>query len=68
MSLRLCRESRSARALMGRVLRDGRDLGSEYPLVFGEQSAATIVVDEQDGAVRSTCAILPRSSLAANAS
>jgi|688.fasta_scaffold01508_16 GNAT superfamily N-acetyltransferase len=64
MSLRLCRESRSARALMGRVLRDGRDLGSEYPLVFGEQSAATIVVDEQDGAVRSTCAILPRTLIA----
>ncbi|MEY2784724.1 MAG: hypothetical protein RL277_928 [Planctomycetota bacterium] len=64
MSLRVCRESRSARALMGRVLRDGRDLGSEYPLVFGPLSAGTIVIEEQDGAVRSTCAILPRTLVA----
>lgn len=66
MSLRLYRESRSARALMGRVLRDGQDLGNEYPLVFGPQSIASIVVEEQDGAVRSTCAILPRTLIAGN--
>lgn len=64
MSLRVCRESRSARALMGRVLRDGRDLGNEYPLVFGPLSAGIIVIEEQDGAVRSTCAVLPRTMVA----
>jgi GNAT superfamily N-acetyltransferase len=49
---------------MGRVLRDGRDLGSEYPLVFGPLAAGTIVIEELDGAVRSTCAILPRTLVA----
>lgn len=49
---------------MGRVLREGKDLEHEYPLVFGPAALGTLVIEEQDGTACSTCAILPRTLLA----
>ena len=49
-----------ARHLMDRVLRDGRDLAGEYPLVFEERFPGRIVAFEEAGDVRSACAFLVR--------
>lgn len=51
---------RRALALMERVLRGGGEIAPEYPLVFGPEATGEIVALEEDGEVRSTCAILVR--------
>ena len=45
---------------MDRVLRDGGDLASEYPLVFDDRFPGRIVAFEEAGDVRSACAFLVR--------
>ena len=49
-----------ATALMAAVLRGGESVEPEYPLVFGPDGPGRVVVLEEDGEVRSTCAILVR--------
>lgn len=49
-----------ATALMAAVLRNGESVEAEYPLVFGGEAQGRVVVVEEDGEVRSTCAILCR--------
>lgn len=53
-------ENSSAVELMERVLREGAPIREEYPLVFGDEAPGRIVTIEEDGEVRSTCAILVR--------
>ena len=67
MKVKTREECGQASALMASVLRpsalvDGVDASfeSEYPLVFGEDAPGRIVVVEEEGGVRSTCAILAR--------
>ena len=50
----------AALRLMQDVLRDGRPLAAEYPLVFRDDSDGCIEVTEADGEVASTCAWLTR--------
>lgn len=52
----------AALTLMQEVLREGRPLAQEYPLVFGPDDVAsgTIEIIEQGGRIVSTCAWLPR--------
>lgn len=46
---------------MSRVLRGGRSLADEYPLVFGADFGARILtVESEEGELYSTCAALPR--------
>ena len=54
----------AALSLMENVLREGRPLAHEYPLVFGENAAGHIETLESDGEVASTCAWLARTLLA----
>ncbi len=49
-----------ASALMADVLREGAPVDAEYPLVFGSAAPGRIVVVEEEGGVRSTCAVLAR--------
>ncbi len=49
-----------AAALMASLLPAGRRLVDEYPLAFDERFRGEIVTLEEQGAVRSACAILPR--------
>lgn len=50
-----------AEDLMRRVLRGGRELAGEYPLVFGPVASAELVtVESEEGALLSTCAAVPR--------
>lgn len=46
--------------LMAQVLREGRPLAAEYPLVFGDDTNGHIEVLESDGEPASTCAWLER--------
>lgn len=46
--------------LMERVLRDGRSMAAEYPLVFGENAPGHIETVEADGEPAATCAWLAR--------
>lgn len=46
--------------LMSKVLREGRPLAAEYPLVFGSDTEGHIEVLETDGEPASTCAWLAR--------
>jgi len=57
----VCERSAAAEGLMRAVLRDGRDLRPEYPLVFQDGFDGRVVIAHEDeGAVRSTCATLVR--------
>lgn len=49
-----------ALALMESVLRAGRPLAHEYPLVFGDGAPGGVETVEEDGDVRSACARLAR--------
>ena len=52
-----------SRELLERVLRDGAEIASEYPLVFGETSPGRMISigsGEEHGEVHSACAILAR--------
>lgn len=60
--------SDSATHLMEQVLRKGASITEEYPLVFTEEMPGRIVAIEEDGEVRSTCAILVRELVTPNAS
>ena len=53
-------QNTSAIELMEMVLREGAPICSEYPLVFGEDSPGRIITVEEEGEVRSTCAVLVR--------
>ncbi len=53
----------AALSLMETVLREGRPLAHEYPLVFGENAAGQIETLEVDDEVASTCAWLARTLL-----
>ncbi|MEL6908063.1 MAG: hypothetical protein AAFP22_21825, partial [Planctomycetota bacterium] len=50
----------AALELMERVLRDGRPMAAEYPLVFGPNATGEIEVAEADGRPASACAWLRR--------
>lgn len=50
----------AALELMELVLREGRSMGAEYPLVFGENATGHIEVLEKDAEPASTCAWLER--------
>lgn len=52
--------TRSARELIQHVLGEERDLAREYPLVFGDDARGEIVSIEEDGEVRSACAMIER--------
>ena len=53
---------------MATVLREGKSVEAEYPLVFGDGACGRVVVVEEEGEVRSTCAILPRTLIMPHAS
>ncbi len=46
--------------LMGRVLRDGGEIASEYPLVFDERFSGRVLTAHTEEQVSSACAILSR--------
>jgi predicted N-acetyltransferase YhbS len=54
-----------AAALLERVLRPGRTLERECPLVFGENATGTLVTVDEQGLPRSGCAVLVREFLVA---
>ncbi len=49
-------------------MRAGAPLDAEYPLVFGSEAPGRIVVVEEEGEVRSTCAVLVRDLVTPRAS
>jgi GNAT superfamily N-acetyltransferase len=53
-----------ARALIERVLRDGREIASEYPLVFREGASGKLLTSSDGDAVRAACAVLVRDFVA----
>jgi len=61
-------ECSEALALMANVLREGEAFEAEYPLVFGAGSKGRVIVVEEEGVVRSTCAVLIRELITPNAS
>lgn len=60
MKLEVREDAGTALPLMESVLSPGKPLGLEYPLVFAPGALGRVVVAEEDGEVRSTCAILRR--------
>jgi GNAT superfamily N-acetyltransferase len=60
MRVEVSDDTASALALMEFVLSDGRPLAREYPQVFAPDASGRVVVAQDDGHVRSACAILPR--------
>ena len=51
-------------SLMENVLRDGREIEAEYPLVFGSVASGDIIAIEEGGDVRSACTTLARDMVA----
>ena len=68
MNVAVTQQDACALELMERVLRNGNSLAPEYPLVFGDEAPGRLVVCEENGEVRSTCAILDRDLVTAHAS
>lgn len=60
-------ECDKALALMSSVMRGGEAVDADYPLVFGAHGTGRIIVAEEDGEVRSTCAVLVRDLITPNA-
>ena len=50
----------AALGLMQTVLRDGRPMAAEYPLLFGSDATGQVELIETEGEVASTCAWLRR--------
>lgn len=48
-----------ARTLIEAVMRNGASIAEEYPTVFGEGARGELIVLEEDGELRSACAIQP---------
>ncbi len=60
MTMELTTQKDAALALMEQVLRDGRPLAQEYPLIFQSNATGRVETLEEDGAVVSTCAWISR--------
>lgn len=60
MNLAVRDDPQGALPLMETVLRDGGSLAPDYPLVFEEGRSGRVVIAEDGGSVRSTCALLER--------
>jgi len=53
-----------AETMLAHALRDGRPLGAEYPLIFGEGAPGRLVTVEEEGVPVAGCATLARDVLA----
>lgn len=67
MKAALRKHDDKARTLMQNVLRDGGDLSSEYPTIFGEHATGSTVCIEEGGELHAACAVLPRDLLTPHA-
>ncbi len=60
-------EKEAALSLMESVLRDGRAMAAEYPLVFEDDAPGRIEAVEANGSIASACAWLTRTLLTPSA-
>lgn len=60
MTMQITTQKEAALTLMERVLREGRPLSAEYPLVFQSNGTGRVETIEENGEVVSTCAWIAR--------